>query len=400
MNILYVSTVCSDKKFKEIFENSKVKPQQQAQKFHKLLIKGLLKLGNNLYLMSRLPINKSTDKKVKTFGLKEKGANITYNYLKILEIPIIKYIILFVDGFINTMRWNFKNRKQDRIIICDVLNLSISISALLVSKICNVKSIAIVTDIPNYMQNYTMQKKTHTKQFVSNLYTKICNYFIQKYDSYIILTEQMNELVNRYNKPYKVIEGIVDSNMMNVENLLQNKYKEKVVIYAGSLKEMSGMKKFINAFTKLKDDEARLWIYGSGELENEIKNYEQRDHRIGYFGVVSNEEVVKEQLKATLLVNPRPSNEEFTKYSFPSKNMEYMVSGTPILTTPLQGMPKEYNDYVYLFEDETVDGMTKTLEDILRKDKEELHMKGLRAKEFVLREKNNVVQANKVLDIC
>ena len=55
---------------------------------------------------------------------------------------------------------------------------------------------------------------------------------------------------------------------------------------------------------------------------------------------------VAEELKATLLVNPRPTTEEFTIYSFPSKNMEYMASGTPLLTTKLPGMPEEYHQYV------------------------------------------------------
>ena len=149
----------------------------------------------------------------------------------------------------------------------------------------------------------------------------------------------------------------------------------------------------------MKDQDARLWLFGSGDLVNEIEKYEEKDIRIKYFGVVPNEHVVKEQLKATLLVNPRPSMEEFTKYSFPSKNMEYMASGTPVLTTPLQGMPQEYNDYVYLFEDETVEGMSKTLARILIQDKRELYDKGISAKKFVMKEKNNVVQAGKIKEL-
>ena len=38
-----------------------------------------------------------------------------------------------------------------------------------------------------------------------------------------------------------------------------------------------------------------------------------------------NDRVVEEQLRATLLVNPRPTTEAFTKYSFPSKNMGQAV---------------------------------------------------------------------------
>ena len=85
------------------------------------------------------------------------------------------------------------------------------------------------------------------------------------------------------------------------------------------------------------------------------------------------------------------------KYSFPSKNMEYMVSGTPVLTTNLPGMPEEYKDYVYLFEDESVQGMARKIREVLSLPTNELYRKGRAAKEFVLNEKNNICQTHKIL---
>lgn len=98
------------------------------------------------------------------------------------------------------------------------------------------------------------------------------------------------------------------------------------------------------------------------------------------------------------MINPRSSKEEFTKFSFPSKNMEYMASGTPLLTAKLPGMPKEYYDYVYFFENETEEGITESLKNILSKNKDELYQKGYLAKKFVLKEKNNIVQAKRFLE--
>ena len=105
------------------------------------------------------------------------------------------------------------------------------------------------------------------------------------------------------------------------------------------------------------------------------------------------------ELKASLLVNPRPTNEDYVKYSFPSKNMEYMASGTPVITTHLPGMPDEYLPYVFLFEDETVSGMINMLQKILLLSNEELYTMGFRAKKFVLENKNSVVQARRILDM-
>ena len=117
-----------------------------------------------------------------------------------------------------------------------------------------------------------------------------------------------------------------------------------------------------------------------------------------YMGMRDNDEIVAEEQKAALLVNPRPTAPEYTKYSFPSKNMEYMVSGTPTLTTKLPGMPKEYDKYVYLIEDETVEGVARVLKEIFSQPYEMRKRKAEAAREFVLKEKSNVVQAKKIMN--
>ena len=112
-----------------------------------------------------------------------------------------------------------------------------------------------------------------------------------------------------------------------------------------------------------------------------------------------NSEIIEKEMDATLLINPRPTNEEYVKYSFPSKNMEYMASGTPVLTTALPGMPQEYYPHVFLIRDESADGVAEALREVFAHSDEELFQKGSAARKFVLRERNNVVQAAKILDM-
>lgn len=112
-----------------------------------------------------------------------------------------------------------------------------------------------------------------------------------------------------------------------------------------------------------------------------------------------NDVVIQAELDADLLINPRPTHEEFTKYSFPSKNMEYMATGTPVLTTNLPGMPEEYKQYVYLMEDETEQGVCKVLLSVFSESESIRFEKGLQAKRFVLKQKNNAKQAERLLRI-
>ena len=50
---------------------------------------------------------------------------------------------------------------------------------------------------------------------------------------------------------------------------------------------------------------------------------------------------------------------------FPSKNHEYMVTGTPVLTTKLPCFPEEYDPYLYYMEDVSVDGFYKSMMEAL-----------------------------------
>ena len=103
-------------------------------------------------------------------------------------------------------------------------------------------------------------------------------------------------------------------------------------------------------------------------------------------------------MRATLLINPRYTDAEFTKYSFPGKNLEYAASGTPTLTTKLPGMPEEYCDHVFLLKEETVSGMAVILKEISAIPRERLYEYGQKTKRWMLDRKNCKVQARIVID--
>ncbi|MGB9590967.1 MAG: glycosyl transferase family 1, partial [Candidatus Kryptoniota bacterium] len=268
MDILYVSKVCSQKKFNELFELCIVKPQQQAQKFHYLLVSGFAAHEDiQLTVMSDLPISRVHTKRIWWYGSSEIENKMIFKYLPHLNVPVIGNVVAFFAAFFATAKWCLANRKNIKYIICDVLNLTISVAAKAAGKLFDVKAVAIVTDIPSFMQEYKNEKRRGFTLLFTGVYTLLCSYILRRYDAYVILTEQMNRLVNPRSKPNIVIEGMVDLKMLGQPNLLEKKYREKVVIYAGALYEKYGVKKLIEAFVKVAANDARLWLLGSGELE-------------------------------------------------------------------------------------------------------------------------------------
>ena len=381
MEIIYVSTVTSKRLMNKIIETSKNKPLQSIQKFHRLLCEGFIKNKVKVKAYSSIPMSRKISNKLIWLNKKEKENGVEYRYISFINLKIARQICIFLGTMLNIIKECIKNRRR-KVFICDVLNTTISATTLIICKIFHTKCVAIITDLPR-----DIGKK-------NSLSRKINEAMQSKFDAYIILTEEMNKIVNTKKRPFVVIEGLIDS---KVDMLDKVKYREKVCIYAGGLYEKYGVKMLIEAFINIKDKDVRLHLYGSGELEEYIKKI--KDNRIKFFGVVKNDVIIEEEKKATLLINPRFTKEEYTKYSFPSKNMEYMASGTPVLTTKLPGMPKEYYQYVYCLKNENVEEMTRTLTKILNKPNKELNQKGNEAREFVLKEKNNIKQAKKIISV-
>ena len=176
----------------------------------------------------------------------------------------------------------------------------------------------------------------------------------------------MYKPLNIGERPWVRIEGIFNANKNN--DFLE-KENFKTILYSGTLAKRYGVLNLLDAFSLIKNKEYRLWICGDGDGSGEINERAKNDSRIINFGQIPREEVLKRQQRATVLVNPRTSEGEFTKYSFPSKIMEYLASGTPCIMHRLAGIPKEYFDYCFISENETPLGLYNTIMFVCGKSK-------------------------------
>lgn len=388
-HILYVSALASEARINNEYKHTGRNPGFAVQKFSRLLVKGMLTNGADVLALSN-PANASGNKEY-VHSSKETENGITYKYVPYFNLPFLKHICLFFYSFFYVLFWGIRN-KNDKSIVCDVLTVSICLGALLASKINCVKSIAVVTDLYDLMQG------VDKKSFIIRMAGKINGWYSRSFDKYILLTEQMNAVVNPKGRPHMVMEALCDSSIVNDNIYTVEKVHPRTVIYAGGIHEIYGLKMLAEGFLKAGVEDAKLVCYGQGPYVDELRKLCEQHSNIEYRGVVTNDIVVLEEQKATLLVNPRFTTEEFTKYSFPSKNMEYMASGTPLLTTKLPGMPGEYYPYVFLFQEETVDGYADAIRKVLSYSEWELRSFGYKASQFVLLNKNNVQQGMRVLN--
>lgn len=387
--ILYISALASESRINEECKRTGSNPGFAVQKFSRLLVKGLQANGAQVLAVSNPP--DVVGKKVYVPSVRETEDGVQYRYVPCFNLPILKHLCLFIYTFFYVLFWGMKGRK-DKAIVCDVLAVSICMGALFASRINRVKSVAVVTDI------YGLMAGNGSQPLIIRLAAKLNAWYSGSFNKYILLTEQMNDVVNPKGCPYIVMEALCDSSLVSETNEEVEKVHPRTVIYAGGLYEKYGLKMLAEGFAKADIEDAKLVYYGSGSYVDEFKALCKKHRNLEYCGVAPNDVVVAEELKASLLVNPRFTTEKFTKYSFPSKNMEYMASGTPLLTTNLPGMPKEYHPHVFLFKEETVDGYAEAIRSALSHSEKDLISFGRKAREFVLLKKNNVEQGKRILE--
>lgn len=254
------------------------------------------------------------------------------------------------------------------------------------------KTCLIVPDLPEFMSG----NRNPFYLFAKKQDKRIIDACVKKIDSFVLLSPFMRERLPIDDKPWIQMEGIFQ-NSSSMEVVEKEKYK--TILYTGNLGKRYGIKLLLDAFSLIKSDDYRLWIRGNGETLDEVKERAKKDSRIIYFDQMSKADLLKLQKKATLLVNPVSPKQEFTRFFFPSKTMEYLASGTPTVMPPLQCIPNEYHKYLFFFEDETPEGMRDKMIEICEKPNEQLVSWGKAASDFILKEKNAAAQAQKIVNL-
>ena len=390
MNIIYITSACSQRIFDTKVSKIKNAFAFQNQKFHNLLIQGLASIENlSVTVVSTYPVDRL--QKIKKYE-EESVNNVRYIYPSFINIPILHRF-----GRCKNTKTIIKQLiTNETVIVCNVLDYDQCIAAQNIRKHNpNIKLVGIVTDIPTISSGASFVESSSLKSKLSSFLRSFYNNSIYNYDAFLFLAEPMNDVINRNNRPFCVIEGFSDIKMQKIGNNILDKSTPRVLLYAGGIHAEYGIKKLVEAFNEANISGWELHIYGNGNYKQTLIKFCELNNSIKYFRVKPNKEIVEKQIRASLLVNPRPTDEEYVKYSFPSKTMEYMASGTPLLTTHLPSMPKEYYPFVYFIDNETNEGFKNALRCFLSKDEEELHTFGNKAKEFVLTEKNNLSQAKK-----
>ncbi len=394
MKILYIGTVSENNEYEKIMKQSRVKASVAPHTFETAFLKGFLQngvSGRDLEILSFPMIASFPGSRLLYWGSKKQKILNEYDasWIPAVNVQGLKMLSQSVSSKRLIKKWLKKNSHvKDKCIVIYSIYKPIAQNIVKLCKKYDCRCFAFVPDLPKHMY----LGKSGLSAILADSYVKKAVAIQDKFDGYIYLTEAMIKEIAEH-KPALVVEGIADDNLAEADTVEKS---EKIIMYAGAISKRYGFENLVRAFTML-DGDYELHIYGYGDFLSELEAYSLKDTRIKYMGRRPRAEILQKEREAALLVNVRNPDDEFTKYSFPSKTMEYMLSGTPLLTTRLPGIPEEYFDHCLSIKDNEVESIRCALEKFFALKNNEREQLGNSAKEFILYQKNQTVQAEKVL---
>ncbi len=401
-NVALMFGIFSSNNIDEILENSEGVIQNAADALQKCFVEGLSEHFENLeiinlpYVGSYPQLYHKPRLKSSAFDYVNKSGRIVKGYdVEFCNIVGIKNYFRYRNSRRALARW-CREKEGEKVVIVYAIHLPFLQACVDVKRIYkDLKIVLIVPDLPEFMGQ---REKVWYKQIFHDLNRKKLKSLYDDVDGYVLLSKFMTDRLPVGTKPWCVVEGIYDNNQI-VEETTDESLPQRFILYTGTLARRYGIMNLVEAFNDILEPDYGLVICGAGDSLDEIKRYASNNKNIIYYGQCPREKILALQHQATLLVNPRTPEGEFTKYSFPSKTMEYLASGTPALIYRLPGIPDEYYNYCYNIDELGINALKNKIESIMQKTDNELNSCGSKAQQFILNKKNPIEQTKNVLEL-
>lgn len=395
MNLLMMTLLYPNDMMEEVRRNVRDKIQNQINSYQHAFLAGIdanLQEGERLEVLNSLPVGVfplQYRKLILKKGYHDHGRIVE---LGALNLPWLKQRIRTARATRALMKWA-KTSVENRTVLLYTLYLPYLEAVQRVKrKYPDLKACAIVTDLPNELglasgRTGLLKRIEYAR---GNRSLALC----ASLDGFVLLTEPMAEALHVGDRPYLVIEGLIQPTD-DLSPAAQKAAARPAVLYTGTLERDLGIAALLEAFERMPEYE--LWICGQGHMKAEVEAFASRCPNIRYFGFVPREEALRLQQDATLLINPRSPSGVFTRYSFPSKTLEYMRSGKPVLCYKLEGIPDDYDPYLRYIRGEGAEGICAAVREALALSDAQRMELGNAARSYVLKAKEPVAQCSRLM---
>ncbi|MCR1935232.1 glycosyltransferase family 4 protein [Clostridium tepidum] len=237
-------------------------------------------------------------------------------------------------------------------------------------------------DVPKQILTKEWLKSDIIRKIVSNIFNKYEKKASNNFDKIVCVSE---DIANNFDKNktviirnFPVISDIDSIKPIDIEKKLP------VVIYAGGLTKIRGIKEVIDAM-ELLNGKVKLWLLGKWEN----KNYEEECMRskgwkyVEYFGLIPQKQAYSYMKKADIgIVNFWPVDNHIS--ALPNKPFEYMACELPMIMSDFEYWNCVFKDCFLGIDPKNPEDISKKIQKLLH-DKNLMKQLGQNGRNFVLK---------------
>jgi len=321
---------------------------------------------------------------------------ILLDFLPFINITPIKQVTIGFSALWSILRWGWRMRyTPHRVVYTFNITVPSAVFTLLGAWITRSKAVAMVYDI-------NVPGETVPPTFFYKLDYWLHKKLLPLFDGLVVITDSIsNDFAPKI--PFIRVEGGIKNELVqrftNVTRKTRsgNAKSPFTLVVAGGLDEANGISVILEAFSLLEEDNYRLEIAGAGPLENMVRQAANRDERINFHGFISFDEVLKLYDSADVLVNMRLTKAINTRYFFPSKIMECLTSGVPVISTCPGHVSEEFSDFAFLLKEERPVDLANMVKYVASLAPDIRADKAAKAQEYMIRNKTWDVQGLRVV---
>jgi glycosyltransferase involved in cell wall biosynthesis len=293
------------------------------------------------------------------------------------------------------LRWGRSNRGRARAILTYNVTNPPGIASVIAGRLTGTKVFAVVADIQVPGSGLVPDTLLRRLEF------RLQRFTLPRLDGLIVLTRRMaDDFAPR--TPFIQVEGAVAGLPRVARSAPAGRDaiprdEPVVLMYSGGLSELKGIPLLLDAFRLLPDQRFRLWITGTGPLSELVAASAARDPRITFWGFVEYGRVLELYQQATLLINPHSTRHASARYLFPSKLVEFLATGTPVISTcSTPEVLEEYGDVLYPLPEDSPERLAELITAVSALPPTDRDDMGARARRLVQDRKSWPVQGARV----
>jgi glycosyltransferase involved in cell wall biosynthesis len=300
--------------------------------------------------------------------------------LPFINVQPLKWLTAGLSVLTTIVRWSWRHRRKRRAVQCLNLTMPPGLFVWLGARLTRSKAIVWVLDVfePGILVRDSLFRRIDFA---------LQRWLLPRFDGVMVVSQAIASDFVPGKRVCRNEGGVSPELFDGFDRRRAEREGPFRIVLSGSLEMYNGIALALDALAKLPSG-YELVVAGAGSFAGRLREISAGDRRLMSMGFLDFNELLALYASADLLLNLRLTKSLDTKYFFPSKLMELLASGTPVLSTCTGHVREEYGHVLYLLEDETAEALVARVMAIAAMPRAQRLALGARARAFVLSEKS------------